>query len=56
MTQTAASHSPPRRLLSQQLKNCIGWPEADPSHFMACMSLRLATAWDVVETKAANNI
>jgi hypothetical protein len=54
--ETAASHSPLCGLLSRQPKNCIGWPEADPSCFVTCMSLHLATAWDVVETKAANNI
>jgi hypothetical protein len=54
--ETAASHSPLGGLLSRQPKNCIGWPEADPSRFVTCMSLCLATAWDMVETKAANNI
>jgi hypothetical protein len=39
----AVSHSPLLGLLSRQLKNCIGWPEAKPSCFMTCMSLRLAT-------------
>jgi hypothetical protein len=54
--ETAVSHSPLLGLLSQQPKNCIGLPEADPSCFVTCMSLRLATAWDLVKTKAANNI
>jgi hypothetical protein len=40
--ETAVGHSPLLGFLSQQPKNCIGWPEADPSCFMACMSLRLA--------------
>jgi hypothetical protein len=30
-------------LLSQQRKNCIGWLEANPSCFVTCMSLHLAT-------------
>jgi hypothetical protein len=53
--ETAVSHSPLLGLLSQP-KNGIGWLEADLSCFMTCMNLRLATAWDLVETKAANNI
>jgi hypothetical protein len=59
--ETAVSHSALLGLLSQQPKHWIRWPEADPSCFVTCMSLRLATfatstAWDVVETKAANKI
>jgi hypothetical protein len=53
--------------LSQQPKNCIGRLETDPSYFMTCIRLRVATlacgsslaastARDLEETKAANNI
>jgi hypothetical protein len=53
--------------LSQQPKNCIRWPETDPSYSVTCISLRLAmlacgsslaasTARDLEEMKATNNI
>jgi hypothetical protein len=64
--ETAVGQSP-LLSLSQQPKNCIGGPEADPSCSVTCISLRLAmlacgsslaasTAWYLEEKKAANNI
>jgi hypothetical protein len=64
--ETAVSQ-PPLLGLSQQPKNCVGWPEGDPGCSVTCISLHLAmlacgsslarsAARDLEETKAANNI